>query len=85
MPVLVQCLDPAIAGLYGELAPVALGLEHGLPVFLAVILAFLHVEATTSYRLAAVSAQEALRMVGVLQGVHTLPHDCVAALAAARR
>lgn len=41
MPVLVEGLHPAIARLNGELATIALSLEHGVPILLAVDVAVL--------------------------------------------
>jgi len=84
MPVLIKSLNPTIARLNGELTTVALSLEHRLPIFFTVRLAIFHVEGTLADLAAALHAKETLGMVGVLQGIHALPHDGVSALLAAR-
>lgn len=84
MPVLIECLHPAIAGLDGELAPEALGLEHLLPVFGAVDFAILNVEAASANRLVTLHTEEAVHVEGVFNGVNHLPNNGVSALATAR-
>jgi hypothetical protein len=79
MPVLVECLDPAIAGFNWELTTIALSLEHGGPIFRAVDLAVLIVEATCTYWLMALTAQEATHVEGVLHCINHFPDNCTAA------
>jgi len=84
MPVLIKSLNPSVSRLNGELTTIALGLEHGLPVSFAVGFAILQVEGALADLASALDTEETLRVVGVLQGIHTLPHDGVATLLAAR-
>jgi len=75
VPVLIECFHPTIAWLDRKLTPVALSLEHGLPILFTVVFAVFHVEATAADRLIALRAQETTWTERVVQGIHALPHD----------
>jgi len=84
VPVFIESLDPPIARFNGELATKALSLEKLGPVFLAVDLALLDVEASGANGDAAADTREAVHVERVLHRVNYFPDDCVPALAAAR-
>lgn len=84
VPVFVESLYPAIAGLNRELASIALSLEHLGPVFLTVDLALLNMEAAGADGYATLDAHEAVHVERVLHGIHHFPDDRTAALSAAR-
>jgi len=75
VPVLVECLHPAIAGFDRKLTSSALSLEHDLPILFTIHFAVFDVEASTTDRLVTLWAQEATRAERVVQGIHALPHD----------
>jgi hypothetical protein len=75
MPVIVKSFDPSVAGFNGELTTIALSLEHCCPVFLTVDFALFQVEGAAATCLVTVDTLEALRMEGVLQGIHTFPDN----------
>lgn len=75
MPVLIKSFYPTIARLDWELTTIALGLEHGLPVFFAVVLSIFNMEASRTDSYSALRAGETLRTEGCVQSIHTFPHD----------
>jgi hypothetical protein len=70
--VVVQRLDPSVAGFNGEAAREALGRKQLIPVGLTVGLALLQEERIVAEQLAAVSALEALRMELLANGVQAI-------------
>jgi len=84
VPVFIESLYPAIAGLNRELATIALSLEHLGPVFLTVDLALFNMEAARADGYTTLHAHEAVHVERVLHGVHDFPDDRIAAFSAAR-
>lgn len=75
MEVVAHGLHPVVPGLDGEVAPLAHGLEHLPPVIFTVRVAILQVELVTADWLLTLVADEADRVVGLLQSVNTLPNN----------
>uniref|UniRef100_T1DPJ7 Putative secreted protein n=1 Tax=Anopheles aquasalis TaxID=42839 RepID=T1DPJ7_ANOAQ len=82
--VVVQRLDPLIAGLDRETAGEALGREQIVPVLLAVRIALLEEERAVAELLAAVRALEALRMELLANGIQAIALNSAIALRAQR-
>lgn len=72
MVVVVQRLNPLVAGLDGEPAREALGREQIVPVLLAVGIALLQEERAVAELLATVRALEALRMELLADGIQAI-------------
>jgi len=84
VPVFIESLDPPIARFNGELATKALSLEKLGPVFLAVDLALLDVEASGANGDAAADTREAVHVERVLHRVNYFPDNLLSALATGR-
>lgn len=71
----VEGLNPFVSGLNREVTLAAHSLEHLAPVILAVRVTILEVELISSNGLFTLVAQEAVRVVLLVQSIHTLPNN----------
>lgn len=84
VPVLIECLDPTVARLNGELTSITLSLEHHCPVFGTVYLAIFIVKTASAYWLVALAAEKTAHVKGVLHCIHHFSYNGTPTVAAVR-
>jgi len=75
VPVLPESLDPSVGRFDGEFAAVTFGGEQFVPVFRAILIPVLDVEARRADRLLAVEADETFWMPGLAHGIDAVVFD----------